>query len=163
MLPRTTIEIEGKKYLTRYYLTGAGGGRWWQKATVFLHRFHASDTERDLHNHPWEGKSLILWGGYVETRCEDEGTSSLPHCYTREEKHLYVPFWLYPLACAVVTSMPVHCINELTLHDFHRVELTNEEQGCWTLFLAGERTKAWGFLDRATKVFRAHKMNEGDE
>lgn len=167
MIPRETIPVGGKPYLTRYYLTSKLEGgkrvRRFKKLAAFLHHFHASDGDRDLHNHPWTGKSLILWGGYIETRCEDEGTSSCPNVFTREEHHLYVPFWAWLIVKLVEHDMPVHCINTLSLHDYHRVELLDEERGCWTLFLAGERVKAWGFLDRVTRTFRPHKMKEEDE
>lgn len=31
-----------------------------------IHVFHASDADRDLHDHPWAFLTLILWGGYTE-------------------------------------------------------------------------------------------------
>lgn len=33
---------------------------------VFVHRFHRSDEDRELHSHPWAFVSIILWNGYVE-------------------------------------------------------------------------------------------------
>lgn len=47
------------KYLTRYTLLEKKS---WQ---LCLHLFHRSD-EVDLHDHPWDFWSLILWRGYVE-------------------------------------------------------------------------------------------------
>lgn len=49
-------------YLTRYYILG---GRRTTYA-LMLHRFHQSDMDRDLHDHPWPFWSLILTGGYWE-------------------------------------------------------------------------------------------------
>lgn len=33
---------------------------------VFLHHILRSDEDPDLHDHPWNFVSLILWGGYLE-------------------------------------------------------------------------------------------------
>lgn len=59
-------------YLERYYLFRR---RWmsfrvpsWVPG-VYLHRFVASD-DAELHNHPWSAVSLILSGGYVESRLD---------------------------------------------------------------------------------------------
>jgi hypothetical protein len=46
-------------YLTRYTLLAT---RWF---TLCLHIFHRSDAP-DLHDHPWDFWSLILWRGYIE-------------------------------------------------------------------------------------------------
>ncbi len=49
-------------YLTRYYMLGHRTSKW----ALMLHRFHRSDLDRDLHDHPWPFWSLILTGGYWE-------------------------------------------------------------------------------------------------
>jgi len=33
---------------------------------IYLHRFFTGDNVRDLHDHPWSFRSIILWGGYWE-------------------------------------------------------------------------------------------------
>jgi hypothetical protein len=47
-------------YLTRWTILEIAG---W---SLKLHRFHRSDEDRDLHDHPWTFWSLILLGGYYE-------------------------------------------------------------------------------------------------
>lgn len=37
-----------------------------KRFSVKLHRFLRSDPDRDLHDHPWNFVSIILWGGYYE-------------------------------------------------------------------------------------------------
>lgn len=63
---KTKLEIaspcNGLPYLTRYYLLGTRSSRW----ALHLHHIHQSDTDRDLHDHPWGFWSLILKGGYYE-------------------------------------------------------------------------------------------------
>ncbi len=58
------VYIDDKPYLSRYYLFGDGGGRWWE---LYLHVLHIKDTYRWLHNHPWNWFfSLILRNGYTQ-------------------------------------------------------------------------------------------------
>lgn len=62
-------------YLSRWVLARWGGkmareeetGEMrWQGWQLLLHRFHRSDADRELHDHPWAFVSLILWRGYIE-------------------------------------------------------------------------------------------------
>jgi hypothetical protein len=114
----TILRPDGTKYLTRwYFLLGAREG--WRKifpCSAFLHHFHASDA-RERHNHPWAWSySLILKGGYVETR----------------------PDWDRLFTAGM--------INSIKGDDFHYVTLLDEKKGCWTLFIAGpSHKKGWGF------------------
>lgn len=118
---------KGEKYLTRTYLTGPGRKGWIIGA--FLHHFHKGDHDRELHNHPWDWAfGIILTGGYVaEERQEDDSV----------ESKTYKPF----------------SINFIRANDFHRVQLLDEEKGCWTLFVRHRRIQDWGFWDRDTKVY----------
>lgn len=118
-LPKQFIQRDGSPYLIRYFLAG------WNPITriagpsLFLHHFVASDAYTEVHSHPWAwGTSLILCGGYREHRCQPDGTP-----ITRD----YLP----------------GDINALRADDKHRIELL--EADCWTLFLAGNVTQAWGF------------------
>lgn len=135
-LPKTTITIQGKPYLTRCYIFGRD--RAW--GNIYLHHFHSSDQGDELHNHPWEwGMSLIMAGGYSEEyRGEHNGIDGFP--VLRREKR---PGQL----------------NLIRSGDFHRVDLHDEVRGAWTLFFAGPRTGEWGFWDRHTQEFKDWKTN----
>ncbi len=63
LFERHEIGRQGDVYLTRWVIWGKrfGPGR-----KVFLHRFHRSDSDAALHDHPWDFWSFILWGGYYE-------------------------------------------------------------------------------------------------
>ena len=64
MWPQRTITVDGKPYLTRYYILPG----------VFVHHFHSSDQFDEFHNHPWAWAfSIILKGGYVEERLTSRG------------------------------------------------------------------------------------------
>jgi len=110
-------------YLLRTYLTPKrSGDSWWPG--IFLHRFFRSDADRWPHNHPWGSSvSLILTNGYVENR------------------------WDFKLkAFRKILRRPLR-LNFIKANDFHRVDLIDIENGCWTLFFAFKRAQNWGFLD----------------
>ena len=124
-LRRTIHNDHAEPYLTRTYvlhvvrrlLPGA-----------FLHMFHRSDSDRELHNHPWDGAyAFVLSGGYLEQRIPRVG-APLEHRFVR-------PFSL----------------NRLDGECFHRVTLASNH--CWTIFIAGKKKRrapreaGWGFID----------------
>lgn len=103
-----------KKHLQRTYIKKKG-----LLPEVFLHKFYASDSDRHLHNHPWEwAKSLILKGSYQEEKA-------------------------YGIDNFVFFRKPGD-VNSITKLDYHRVTLCNNEP-VYTLFVAGKRTQSWGF------------------
>ena len=55
--------VDDEIYLERYYLFLKDRKTF--PFNVFLHRFHKSDPD-DLHDHPWNYRTLILKGGYWE-------------------------------------------------------------------------------------------------
>lgn len=52
---------DGSAYLTRLIIL-----EWADGSKLMLHKFHSSDHDRDLHDHPWAFKTFILWRGYIE-------------------------------------------------------------------------------------------------
>lgn len=120
---RAIMGGDGSLYLSRWLLYRG------KSRSVFIHRFHQSDEDRDLHNHPWsKSKSFILKGGYIEER----RSVYKPYVVTR---HVVKPFtW-----------------NHIDHDTFHRVDLLSGE--CWSLFFAGKRVQSWGFWDRDKDTF----------
>ncbi len=142
--PRVIYDRDGvSQYLSRYYLWGAPiapddgsafdetgnprkGVQWHDGIGVFLHRFHRSDADPELHNHPWRwGVSLILAGGYIEERREGLDV--------------------------VTREFEPGSVNLLFDSTFHRVELHRGE--AWSLFVAGPRAQSWGFWDRSSGLY----------
>jgi hypothetical protein len=130
-LPGVTIYGADKRpYLTRTYLLG----RDWKYFSVFLHKFHSSDPGVDTHNHPWAWSfSLILVGSYIEKRLL-HGRS---HRQPGDDNDMFRKKRFSPGS-----------INFIDNSVFHRVTLDDEKKGMWTLFVAGPRTKEWGFRDK---------------
>lgn len=110
-----------RPYLDRYFVAGwsptrRGGGA--VGASVFLHHFLASDASTEVHSHPWTwSASLILVGGYRETRCL--GGQRSDHEYRAGD------------------------VNVLEPDVRHRIDLLGAD--CWTLFLAGAYGQPWDF------------------
>lgn len=146
-LPKREIRSSGDRYLERYYLAGPLDAHttdlWpaedrprarlrWLRRTWYLHRFLAPDPGRELHDHPWDGRGMILAGGYVELRagvtgrdCRVYGEGSLTH---------------------------------VTPGEYHRIAILcrpigGDPREVWTLMGVGPRiAPGWGFLVRGEHV-----------
>lgn len=119
---------DGQPYLERYFLFRFMG------YTGYIHRFLSSDSDRGLHDHPMNGRSLILSGCYDEIRLTDIA----PHktiIKTRTKR--FSP----------------GMVNKIDGTTYHRVVLPEDvkQQDVWTLFWHGPRFKPWGFLERDDK------------
>ena len=114
------ININGQPYLERYWL-GTYFGR-----TFYLHRFVSCDSERCLHDHPWNARAFVISGWYKEQRlkylCSKRGIISNIH--TRKAGFF----------------------NRLSTTTFHRIITARENT--WTLFWHGKREKEWGFIEQ---------------
>lgn len=141
--PRVIFDRSGvTPYLSRWYLTARPkmpdgsepfangqvrpGIEWPEGVGVYLHRFHQSDDDSALHNHPWRWAiSLVLAGGYEEERR-----------------------WGSQVFRRIVKPFTINVIRD---SDFHRVDLC--EHDAWSLFIAGPKISSWGFWDRYTNEF----------
>ncbi len=140
--PRVIYDREGgTPYLSRWYLIGAKPDEdaklkgqvvfretWLTRLpfNLYLHRFHRSDDDGALHNHPWRWSlSFILAGGYSEERRATHGDAV--------ERRMVTP-WSF---------------NFIRGTDYHRVDLI--ESDAWSLFFVGPKVGTWFFWDRATK------------
>lgn len=153
-LPSITITVHGKPYLTRYYLFFKD--RSW--GNVYIHHFHSSDQGDELHNHPWAwGLSLIIAGGYVEERASNPFTWEMKPV---EGDGLIKAIGSFPFPAQIEKrDVGPFSLNFITTRDFHRVDLKDEKKGAWSIFIAGPRTKQWGFLDRNTSEYKDWRTN----
>jgi hypothetical protein len=138
--PRVIYDREGgTPYLSRWYLIGKKpeddpdlkgqiiASEEKKKFDLFLHRFHRSDDDGALHNHPWSwAVSLVLAGGYMEERRVGD-----------------------KVARRIVRPLSLNFIRG---EDYHRVDLIGPDRDAWSLFLVGPRVKTWYFWDRDTKA-----------
>jgi len=117
----TIFGRDGKPYMSRYRVIDLGK----ERGRVYLNHFHRGDEDRELHNHPWHGVSLILAGGYREERREGR--------------------------IVVARDYKPGDVNVICPDTFHRVDLL--EADCWTLFATGPVVQSWGFWSRVTGDF----------
>lgn len=121
-------EIERRNnelYLIRYYIYRKTF-KW--LPSIYLHCFHSSDEDLELHNHEWNiSFSIILAGSYSEERLIKDKNII---------RRIFKPGYF----------------NIIRANDFHRVDLLTPR--VWTLFISGPKFKdTWGFLDRNTFKF----------
>jgi hypothetical protein len=122
--PHFYIGGQENPYLLRWYLIPRN--RW---LNLYLHKFMRDDDDRALHDHPWWFVSVMLWGGYVETR---PARPSEPGAYYKRREGWFCDCprgWL-----SVVFRRAT---------DRHRVSL--DRGHCWTLVLTGPKVREWGF------------------
>ncbi len=120
-------------YLRRWWITPWSGAHMtppgrrtrWQRIGarlnlpgIYLHQVLRSDDDRALHDHPWANCSILLRGSYLEHTIRAGGI----HVRTRRKAGAVVFRWARAA---------------------HRLEIDAGE--CWSLFLTGPRTRAWGF------------------
>jgi len=134
-LPSRSIERrDGKLYLTRYYIFRKPVS--WMPS-IYLHEFHSSDEDSELHSHPWKySVSFLLYGRYKEYIRGKRGVES-----------------------RILKSGD---INFVAQNKFHRVDLLTES--VWTLFISGPKVSDWGFWNQKTGEYlpwREHIRRKG--
>jgi hypothetical protein len=125
---RFEIRHDGALYLTRYRIMR---NRWFR---LFVHNIHLPDEDRHPHNHPWPTAfSIILRGGYSEfTDCSREWMTRL----------LSWRRYHYNAGDVAAAAFGPDM--------YHRI--TFVKPNTWTLFIAGRRTREWGFLVQGEHV-----------
>lgn len=130
-LPCRLIADRGLVFLERYFVARIFG------ATIYVHRFVASDPDRGLHDHPWDWSfSLMLSGWYYEQLRNRMRRVRWFNWLSGDRFHRVVlPVESYPLRD--------HLGNVL------KIVRSPKPQECWTLFVHGRKAKPWGFLRQA--------------
>ena len=135
---------------------------------VYLHRFYTGDNVRDLHDHPWNFRSIILWGGYWEHSYNPEYLrwhALIKYVADKVEEHKVSPLpFLEQLdvglkQCVIITGEePPKTVKKwYGPGSFlkrgaawtHAVELKKDKHGkdvpCWSLVHTGVKSRSWGF------------------
>jgi hypothetical protein len=141
--PYSPIIKDGVLYMDRYWLfnpypdTGGSGAdrpRWQFPISIRIHHIMQPDQDRDLHDHPWNARTVILRGWYREERLERPYKTLWD--FTKQE---------------VVHLRRTGDTAELSFGEYHRITEISEG-GVWTLFITGKYRGTWGFLVNGIKV-----------
>lgn len=108
-------------YLRRWILARTP---WFQ---ILLHKICRPDADRDLHDHPWSFRSLILKGGYVEEIIDPD---IFDHYHERNKYER-------------VNKRAAFVGHDTT--SFHRIDRLLDGPA-WTLVFTTGKRKSWGFL-----------------
>ena len=85
---------------------------------LYLHQMLGPDAGRHVHDHPWNFRSLVLRGGYVETVVSEINEFHNVRC--QGDYDYRPPEWLHRITYVLPNT--------------------------WTLVLCGRREREWGFL-----------------
>lgn len=125
-------------YLSRWYVWPRN--RW---CNLYLHRIEGSDTDRDLHDHPWWSMSICLAGTMRE------------HMTTQRAPYYTILAW-HHISRLIPRFLPIFRRPE----HMHRLEIVRGP--VWTLFLTGPHVRDWGFLTALGWVHHDKYVEEGD-
>ena len=142
--PYSPIVKDGELYMERFWLfnpypdTGASGADrkpWRFPISIRVHHIVLPDQDRDLHDHPWNARTVILRGWYAEDR---------PYAGEPLPPGVAVPEFHEHLRMAGDTS-------RIDFGQYHRITKL-PHGGVWTLFITGKYRGTWGFLVDGVKV-----------
>ena len=90
--------------------------------SIYIHNILESDKDIHSHNHPWNFLSIILYGGYEESR----SISSCSH---------------------FASKLIIKWFTQMNINEFHKIKLL--KNSCWTLVFTGKRINPnWGYLTK---------------
>jgi len=90
--------------------------------SIRLHIIHRADSDRHLHDHPWNARSIILRGWYIEQRNDGFRVRKAGDTHT------------------------------LRYGEYHRIQSVSQHTPPVTLFITGRYRGTWGFLVDGEKV-----------
>ena len=102
--------------------------------SIRIHHILRADDARDLHDHPWNARTIILKGWYNERRLDYWS--------------LYSDVWVPTMKQFGRSRGDTATIN---FGEYHSIDEVSEG-GVWTLFIAGDYLGTWGFLVDGKKV-----------
>ena len=146
---KLTIRKRGRDYMKRRYLLSTP---WFG---IYLHHILLPDQDRGPHDHPWNMRTFILKGWYVE----EVFTFGVPlgehNQIVASENRLKV--------LAKPRQHRRFSLMKLTTDQLHRITQLSRG-GAWTLCLVGRRQREWGFLvpDEGWVVWH-EETNRGEE
>lgn len=122
----------------------------WFPWSIRIHHIMRPDEDRDLHDHPWDARTIILRGWYNEQRlASDEWKDSLMSCLVPNPNQKFVD-WIMRDACEWIRREQGDTA-QLRHGEYHRIDRVSPG-GVYTLFITSKWRGDWGFLVNGVKV-----------
>ncbi len=141
------VQTGEKPYLQRYY-----AGTFRDNKDLWIHRFLSGDSERHLHCHPFNFKTIVINGGYYEqriNRATKERESIFHGCINVDI--VKIERMVKMLGHGIEQARPWSDefpggARSIDVFDWHRIESASSET--WTMLLVDpDRLPAWFFID----------------
>lgn len=129
-----------RDWLFNGYDIGRGGRRhaeW--LPSIRIHHILRADHGRDLHDHPWDARTIVLRNGYTETRRVESGPVYVEREFTRRRGDTAT----------------------LNYGEYHRIDKMLGEGPTVTMFITWKYLGTWGFLVNGVKV--PHREYKGEQ
>jgi hypothetical protein len=137
---------ESETYMGRWWLFNpysrgdhAPKYSWWPWS-VRVHHIMRADADRDLHDHPWNARTIILRGWYHEERLLSKD----------DPLHIEMPAPEGSEWTEFLSRKPGDTAR-LSHGEYHRIDRVSPD-GVYTLFFTGPWQGMWGFLVNGLKV-----------
>jgi hypothetical protein len=123
---------------------------WWCPWSFRIHHILREDNDRDMHDHPWNARTIILRGWYTEQReasdeCKERVLAEMaPKPNSDFEK------WLTSNATELIERKRGDTA-QLMHGEYHRIDQVSTG-GVFTLFITSKWRGDWGFLVNGVKV-----------
>jgi hypothetical protein len=118
---------------------------WWCPWSFRIHHIMRPDEDRDLHDHPWNARTIILSGWYTEERLEPASTadwlSDRPTLLLQDDE-------IYKVTMQTRNPGDTARLNH---GEYHRIDQVSPG-GVITLFITSKWRGDWGFLVNGVKV-----------
>ena len=122
---------------------------WWCPWSFRIHHIMRPDEDRDLHDHPWNARTIILRGWYKEQRLLQADDPALHHLLQRAKEYGMAPAAV-SLATEQIDRNPGDTAR-LNHGEYHRIDQVSPG-GVITLFITSKWRGDWGFLVNGVKV-----------
>lgn len=123
----------------------AGPARWerWGLPSIRAHHILRADDDGHLHDHPWNARTIVLRGWYVEERMGEPGDKH-PDAFAQIPGHHYDE-------ALDLFLRPAGYTGRVLFESYHRISRVSSG-GVFTLWFTWRYRGTWGFLVDGKKV-----------
>lgn len=123
---------------------------WWCPWSFRIHHIMRPDEDRDLHDHPWNARTIILRGNYTEQRPASEGWKTDFLATLMPDADPKFITWVMSGTTEFITRNTGDTA-QLLHGEYHRIDEVSPS-GVITLFITSKWRGDWGFLVNGVKV-----------